>query len=118
MDTNFPLNHPLAVKLWSKDLFHDVIGESYFGRFMGKGDDNLCQIKTETQKGAGDKITMGLRSLLTGDGIQGDATLEGSEEALTTYNDSIFIDQLRHAVRSQGRMSEQRVPFDVRDEAK
>jgi len=116
--TSYGVNHPLAVKLWAKELFHDVIGESFFGKFMGKGDGNLCQVKTETQKSAGDKITVGLRTLLTGAGIQGDSTLEGNEEALTTYNDSILIDQQRHAVRSGGQMSEQRVPFSVRDEAK
>lgn len=55
---------------------------------------------------------------LTGDGVSGDGTLEGNEEALTTYTDAIYIDQLRHAVRSAGRMSEQRVPFSVREEAR
>lgn len=116
--TNYGVNHPLAVKLWAKDLFHDVIGETYFGRFMGKSADSLCQIKTETSKDAGDKITFGLRSLLSGDGVSGDGTQEGNEESLTTYNDAVLIDQLRHAVRSAGEMSEQRVPFSVRDEAK
>jgi N4-gp56 family major capsid protein len=56
--------------------------------------------------------------LLSGDGIQGDGTLEGNEEALTTYTDDVFIDQLRHAVRSGGKMSEQRIPFSVREEAR
>lgn len=50
-------------------------------------------------------------------GILGDGTLEGNEESLTTYSDSVLINQLRHAVRSAGRMSQQRVPFSVRDEA-
>jgi N4-gp56 family major capsid protein len=54
---------------------------------------------------------------LTGDGVQGDGTLEGNEEALTTYTDDVVINQLRHAVRSGGEMSEQRIPFSVRDEA-
>jgi N4-gp56 family major capsid protein len=116
--TNYGVNHPLAVKLWSKELFHDIIGQSFFGKFMGKGSDNMVQIKTETQKGAGDSIRVGLRTLLAGDGQQGDATLEGTEEALSTYNDTFLINQLRHAVRSGGQMSEQRVPFSVRDEAK
>jgi N4-gp56 family major capsid protein len=118
MDTNYPVNHPLAVKLWAKELFHDVIGQSYFGKFMGKSDSSLIQIKTETQKSAGDSIKFGLRRRLTGDGIQGDATLEGSEEALSTDNDTVLINQIRHAVRSNGKMSEQRVNFDVRNEAK
>jgi N4-gp56 family major capsid protein len=43
--------------------------------------------------------------------------LEGNEEALVTYSDALVINQLRGAVRSAGRMSQQRVPFVVRDEA-
>jgi N4-gp56 family major capsid protein len=49
--------------------------------------------------------------------VLGDGTLEGNEEALATFSDALIINQLRHAVRSQGRMSQQRVPFSVRDEA-
>lgn len=116
--TSYGVNHPLAVKLWSKELFHDVIGQSFFGKFMGKSSDSMIQVKTETTKSAGDKVTFGLRTLLTGDGVQGDATQEGLEEALTTYNDAVLLNQLSHAVRSAGQMSEQRVPFSVRDEAK
>ena len=116
--TAYAVNHPLAVKLWSRKLYHEIIGESYLGRFMGTSDSSLIQVKTETKKDAGDKITFGLRRLLTGTGIQGDDTLEGNEEALTTYSDSVFLDQLRHAVRSDGKMSEQRVPFSVREEAR
>jgi N4-gp56 family major capsid protein len=61
---------------------------------------------------------IGLRSLLTGNGVQGDNTLEGSEEALTVYRDAVVLNQIRHAVRSDGKMSEQRVPFSVREEAR
>ncbi len=83
----------------------------------GTDSNSLIQVKSETSKGAGDKITFGLRMQLTGAGIQGDNTLEGNEEALSTYSDAVLLDQLRHAVRSAGKMSEQRVPFSVREEA-
>lgn len=116
--TSYAVGHPLAVKLWSKELFHDTIGESFLGKFMGKSPSSLLQIKDETKKGAGDTIYVGLRTRLSGDGIQGDSTLEGSEEALSTFRDSFLINQLRHAVRSGGEMSQQRVHFSVRDEAK
>lgn len=116
--TDYGVNHPLAVKLWARKLFQDVIGQSYVGRFIGTSDSALIHRKTETSKGPGDKITFGLRMLLTGDGIQGDATLEGNEEALSTYSDAVLVNQLRHAVRSGGKMSEQRVPFSVREEAR
>lgn len=117
-DTNYGVNHPQAQKLFSKALFHDIIGESYVGKFMGKGDGSLIQIKSETQKDAGDKITFGLRALLSGDGVTEGTTLEGAEEAMVNYPDSVLINQLRHAVRSAGEMSEQRVPWSVREEAR
>lgn len=116
--TNYGVNDALAVKLWSKKLFQDALKKTFFNRFMGRGSDSLIQIKDETSKGPGDRITVGLRMQLSGAGVQGDGTLEGNEEALTTYSDSVLIDQLRHAVRSGGKMSEQRVPFSVRAEAK
>ena len=116
--TDYPVGHPLAVKLWSKKLFQEALKSTWASKFMGKSSDSLIQIKDETQKSAGDRITVGLRMQLTGAGIQGDGTLEGNEEALVTYSDNVFIDQLRHAVRSQGKMSEQRVPFSVREESR
>jgi N4-gp56 family major capsid protein len=117
-DTQYPVNHPLAIKLWRKALFHEALSETHAKRFMGKGSDSLCQILDETQKGPGDRIRVGLRMQLSGAGVASDGTLEGQEEELTTYTDDVYIDQLRHAVRSKGRASQQRVSFEVRDEAK
>ena len=116
--TQFGVNHPLAVKLYSKKLLREVLKDIYFSKFMGKGSDSLIQIFPETKKEAGDKVTYGLRMLLSGAGVSGDGTLEGNEEALSFYSDSITIDQLRHAVRSDGKMTEQRVPYSMRDEAR
>lgn len=116
--TQFGVNHPLAVKLWARKLFTEALKTTWFNRLMGRNSSSLVQVMPETGKSKGDTVTFGLRMQLSGDGVQGDATLEGSEEALTTYNDSLVINQLRHAVRSAGRMSEQRVPFSVREEAR
>ncbi len=116
--TLYQTGNALAVKLFAKKLFEEALKQTYFSRFMGEGTDNVVQIKSETSKGPGDKITIGLRVQLSGAGIQGDGTLESNEEALVTYSDSVVIDQLRHAVRSAGKMSEQRVTFEVREEAR
>lgn len=85
---------------------------------MGTDSNSLCQIMDDTSKGPGDRIRHILRMQLAGAGIQGDGTLEGNEEALVTYTDDILINQLRHAVRSAGKMTEQRIPFSVREEAR
>lgn len=115
---DFPTNHPMAAKLWSPKLFVDAVGATFWGKFRGTSASSLIQEKTETKKNAGDRVTIGLRGLPTGGGQQGDDTLEGNEEGLTVYTFNLTIDQLRHAFRTQGEMSEQRVPFSVRSECK
>jgi N4-gp56 family major capsid protein len=115
--TSYGVNDPLAVKVWSKRLSIEVLKNTWASRFMGTSSASVIQIKDELQKGSGDKITYGLRMQLSGTGVLGDGTLEGNEESLTTYSDAVVLNQLRHAVRSAGRMSQQRVPFNIRDEA-
>ena len=105
------------MKLWSKKLGAEVLKETWLMKFAGDSTDDLIQIRDDTQKSAGDSIRYGLRMQLTSNGIQGDGTLEGNEESLVTYSDTVLINQIRNAVRSAGRMSQQRVPFSVRDEA-
>lgn len=114
--TNYPVNHPLSNKVWSKRLFREALKETYISRFMGSSKNSLVYVRDELGKVAGDRIRYGLRMQLTGDGVDGDNTLEGNEEALTTYYADLLINQSRHAVRSAGEMSEQRVPFSVREE--
>lgn len=116
--TQYPLNHPLAVKLWSRKLFLEALKATWLAKFMGDGDQYAIQKMNDMQKGPGDRLTTGLRMQLTGNGVLGDGTLEGNEEALTTYSDQFVVNQLRHAVRSDGRMSEQRVPFSIREQAR
>ena len=116
--TDYPVNHPLAIKHWAKDLMKEALKKTYALQFIGTGKDSLCTIKTETKNQGGDRVRIAIRSQLTGAGIQGDNTLEGNEESLETFYQDVSIDQLRHAVRSGGKMSEQRVPFSVRAEAR
>ena len=116
--TSYATGNALAVKVWAKKLFTESLKEAYISRFMGESSDSVIMVRPELSKTAGDRITVGLRMQLSADGVQGDGTLEGNEEALTTYTDNVFIDQLRHATRSAGKMSEQRVAFNVRMENK
>jgi N4-gp56 family major capsid protein len=117
--TEYGVNHPLAIKKWAPELMVEALKKTYALQFMGKGKNSLCTIKTDlTQSDGGDRIRVGIRSQLTGGGVKGDNTLEGNEESLETFYQDVMIDQLRHAVRSRGKMSEQRVPFSVREEAK
>ena len=116
--TDYAVNDPLAVKVWSKAIAREALKQTYIGKFIDQGDSALIQEKVELKKSAGDKITIGLRMQLTGDGVTEGETQEGNEEALTTYSDAVLINELGHAVRSRSRVSRQRVPFNVRAEAR
>jgi len=115
--TSYGVNAPEAVKLWRKTLFEEALKATWVGKFMGEGSDSILQVLDDTGKGPGDRVTTTLRMQLAGDGVIGDGTLEGNEEALITYTDNLLINQLRNAVRSGGKMSEQRIPWSVREEA-
>lgn len=112
----FGVNDALSNKLWSAKFAKEVEKKTFFGRFMGEGEDNVINVKTETNKSAGDKITCGLVMSLTGDGVTEGGVLEGNEESLTTYDDSLFINELRHAtrVKNKGSIDQQRVPENLR----
>lgn len=116
----FGVNDALSNKLWAAKFIKEVEKKTFFGKFMGESDDNIIQLKTETQKSAGDKITCGLVMSLSGNGVTEGQALEGNEESLTTYDDSIFINELRHAVRvkNKGTIDQQRVPENLRTMAR
>jgi N4-gp56 family major capsid protein len=118
--TTYGVNDSLSNKLWAKKLSAEALKETYFGKFMGAGSDNMIQLKNETSTNAGDAVTFGLRMQLAGDGVTESQTLVGNEESLTTYSDKVIINELAHAVRVKNKNSidAQRVPFNLRDEAK
>lgn len=116
--TVYGVNAPEAVKLWSAELYREALKKTWFKDFIGESKDSIIVNKTDFKKSAGDRLTVTLRMQLTGDGVLGDNTLEGNEEALATFTDNLFINQQRHAVRSGGKMTEQRIPWSIREEAK
>jgi N4-gp56 family major capsid protein len=112
------VNDALTVKLWSQRMDVEALKETTAYEFMGEGAGSLCQIMSETKKGAGDRIRWGIRMLATGAGTTENETQEGNEEGLTRYYDELLINELGHAhrVRNEGTIDRQRVPYDMREE--
>lgn len=108
----------LRVQLWRKQLFADVRDMTYMTRFIGDSEQSMIQELTDLKAAKGNKINYGLGMKLSGAGRTGDSTLEGSEEALTDYQTSISIDQLRHGVLLTGEMDEKQNAYDMRMSAK
>lgn len=105
--------------VWSRDLWKQARNMSFVNRFLGKGPNSLIQHVTElkkTEKGARAVIT--LLADLQGDGVAGDRTLEGNEEAMQTFDQVIRIDQLRHANRHEGRMADQKSVVEFRSNSR
>lgn len=116
-NTAFGVNDNETVKLWRRALAVEARKASVFGKFIGSSANSMIQEVNDLKK-AGDRVRSTLVMQMTGRGVQGDATLEGNEESLATYTDDLLINQIRHAHRSQGKMSEQRVAFNVRREGR
>lgn len=115
--TEYGTNDPEAVKLWSRKLAREAYAKTWMKKFCGSDDNSIIFRHDDFKKSAGDSVRCTLRMQLEGDGVQGDDTLEGQEEDLSTFTDDLKINQLRHAVRSKGKMSEQRIPWKHRKEA-
>ena len=118
--TSFGVNDALAVKLWSKDLTRAERETLELQSLIGDDENSIIQMKSELKKGAGDKVTFGLRARLSGQGIGASDVAEGNGEALSIYSDSLYINELGHVVgvKSENTIDAQRVPFDLRRQAK
>ena len=114
--TKVPAN--LVQKAWAKQLFKEAERDNFFEKFTGKGADSIIQTVEDLKKEKGDKITVPLVMRLTGTGVTGDNQLEGNEEALQFYDFAVTVDQIRHAVRLEGNMEEQKTQIDLRASAK
>jgi len=108
----------LVQEAWAKATWSAGIHKAFFDKFTGTDAGSIIQVKEELKKDKGDSINIPLLMPLTGAGITGDNMLEGNEEALIYRDFSVHIDQLRNAVRLQGKMDEQKTQINMRQDAK
>ena len=119
MLTNFGLLTQEQKTIWSMDLWKQARNMSFVNRFMGKGPNALIQHITELKKSEkGARAVITLLADLQGDGVAGDRTLEGNEEAMQTFDQVIRIDQLRHANRHEGKMADQKSVVSFRENSR
>jgi len=118
-NTNFSLLTTEQKTIWSMDLWKQARNMSFINKFMGNGPNSMIQHITELKKSEkGARAVITLLADLVGDGVAGDRTLEGNEEAMQTFDQVIRVDQLRHANRHEGRMADQRSIVEFRGNSK
>ena len=117
--TNFGLLTDEQKTIWSMDLWKQARNYSFVNKFLGKDANSMIQHITELKKSEkGARAVITLLADLEGDGIAGDRTLEGNEEAMKTYDQVIRLDQLRHANRHEGRMADQKSIVEFRNNSR
>lgn len=100
-------------ELWSKDLLDDVMRDvTNVMKFVGEDENNIVQVKKELGSKGGDRENFTLIARLAGNGVTGDDELEGNEESMLSYNETLDIDQIRNAVRLKGKLDAQKVVYD------
>ncbi|HED38759.1 MAG TPA: N4-gp56 family major capsid protein [Ignavibacteria bacterium] len=116
--TKFYTGDNLTRKRWAKDLFRVILDDMEYKSMVGTSNTSAVQVRTELPKGAGDRITFGIRRPLTGAGIVGDQTWEGNEEKLSFKDFNMTVEELGHGVEVGGEMEAQRVPYNLVEEGK
>ena len=106
----------LEVSRWAKELSVEVGKEIYFSKFMGEGPGSAIHVK-QVEEGVGKDVTFGLVLQLTGSAITGDSPLEGNEQDLATYANTVSLNQKRLAVRDTGRFENSKVLYNFRSTA-
>ena len=118
-DTEVVSGQAEAVQRWAARVWIEASREIYWDKFIKEKDPNsIIESKTELDKQPGEKLTYTLIRKLQSGGVQNDAVMEGQEEQLGIFSDSLTLFQQRNAVRLVGRMSERRTAFDQRQLAK
>jgi N4-gp56 family major capsid protein len=110
-DWSFATGNALTRKAWAKKWWMEAKVESYFyaNGFVGTSPQNIIVEFPDLEKDQGDVLYLGeLMQLDEGGGVANDSQMEGNEVAPDTYDDSITLTQIRNAIRTGGRESEQR----------
>ncbi|MCK5444439.1 MAG: DUF4043 family protein [Rhodospirillaceae bacterium] len=90
----------LTVQQWDANFYKEFLNSNRFAKEIGKSPNSIIQIKENLTTKKGDSITFALVNRLTGAGVEGDAVLEGNEEAMVSRSQKVTVAQIRHAVRT------------------
>lgn len=117
--TNFAALTSEQLTAWGMKFWHHSRNNAFISRFMGTGPNAMIQHITElTKSKKGARAVLTLLADMTGDGVVGDSRLEDNEEALSSFDTFIQIDQMRNANRIEGRMVDQKSVVNFRGASK
>lgn len=116
--TRFATGASQTVKIWSPRTLYEALKKCHLRPLIGEANDkNAIIMRFENlEKGKGDTVYYDLLMQATGSGVTGNARLKDNAEAMVYYQDSVIVNQLRHA-HGFDRMSQQRSLHNMRKDA-
>lgn len=117
-DTIYALGNPLVSSILSEELLDQAIYASPIAKFISEDDDAAIRIMDDLTRRPGDTIQYWLRKKLVARGTIGFDRLKGKESRIQSLSDQFSINAFAHAVSVVGEMTQQRVPWPLRREAK
>lgn len=113
----FDLNDPETIQKWERELHLQAAHRTWIMSkrwgMIGEGEDSLCQKKSKVWEDGGTQATVTLIRELQGQPTFGNQELRGREEAPNTSTFKWQINQVRHAVQVNGRITKRRVTWDI-----
>ena len=132
--TQIPVGHPLAKKLFSVATFAQAQRQPGFRRNLfgpapkEKGAEKKLKGQTpagypfvrvtDLTKGKGDQVSVDLFNIIQGKPVMGDKKISGKMMSLSSSTQDIYINQCRGGADPGGRMSQQRTVHNLRSIAK
>lgn len=114
--TQFATTDLSVVKLWSNRLYQDFITDTNLLSSMIK--DGVVSRQDQTERSAGDTITLSFRNRLSAQGLIGDQMATGNEKSLSYFTELMSINELRQvvAVANKNTISSQRVLYNLQED--
>jgi hypothetical protein len=86
--------------------------------FIGKGPNNIIELKSDLLGVAGDLVKFDIFALLAGNGQGDDGLYETNEEAMLSYQMDVYIHERGHSIVLNGKMTEKRTIHNLRSQGR
>ncbi len=85
---------------WRRRFIREWSRDNLFSPYMGKAEEGTRAVIHQVMefKDAGETVNLPLIAALSGSGVSGDTTLQGSEEAMDQYGHDVTVDWKRNAI--------------------
>lgn len=112
-DTQIATGHDITAEQFAAETFREYLDQLVITKYMGTDQNAMVHVREDLTKNKGDAVTINLTYALDGEGVEGEADLEGSEEAMSFYGQRIVLNEYSNAVRDSGNLTKQRSPFGL-----